>query len=119
MRLPSFYDLVEAIYFHDLIPAEITLRSNDLHGKIKPTSRYVFIGFAYTDSLSHLSLSFNSGAPFGEFMLIGWQSTSNNHTIAFRSIGLTTKFPSGNGEEQIICQNTGGLTRWWKDCNSH
>ena len=111
LRLPRFFDIVEAIYFHDVIPQEVTLRSSRDFIKVKPTSRYLFIGFAYTESTCQLYLNFEedpTGLPFGDFTLIGWQSSTSLIAQAIRTTGLKTTW----GDDKVTCINTDGITMW-------
>lgn len=111
LKLPRFFDIVEAIYFHDVIPQEVTLRSSRDSIKVKPTSRYLFIGFAFTESTCQLYLNFEedpTGRPFGDFTLIGWQASTSLIAQAIRNTGLKTIW----GDDKITCINTAGITMW-------
>jgi hypothetical protein len=111
LRLPRFFDIVEAIYFHDVIPREVTLRSSRDFIKVKPTSRYLFIGFAFTESTCQLYLNFEedpAGPPFGDFTLIGWMASANLITQAIRTTGLKTTW----GDDKVSCINMTGITMW-------
>jgi hypothetical protein len=111
LKLPRFFDIVEAIYFHDVIPREVTLRSSRDFIKVKPTSRYLFIGFAFTESTCQLYLNFEedpAGRPFGDFTLIGWMASTSLIAQAIRTTGLKTTW----GDDKVSCINTNGITMW-------
>lgn len=116
LRLPKSCEMLEGLYFWDRIPKSIELQSNECPGPIiHPDRKYTFLGMSIKAGYSFSSIVLQPNSGVYKFAVIGWVCECNSMLRDIEETpNITSRFNSPMGNESIVAEYAGKMSRWIK-----